>query len=247
VTRAYRDDLAYIHDTGFDFAVRAATPVLLERMRQNGLVHGLVVDLGCGSGIWAQDLVAAGYDVLGIDISAAMIALCRQRVPQGRFRLQSLLDAAIPACVAVTALGEGFNYLFDAGNTDAALSALLRRIYSALQPGGLLAFDVAVPGRVPGSGSQRSYKEGNDWAVLVSTEEDRARRRLTRHITSFRKVGKLYRRDHEVHELRLLVASELARELRDLGFRVRMHHAYGDLRLPRGWVGFLARKSPLAG
>jgi hypothetical protein len=142
----------------------------------------------------------------------------------------------------VTAIGECFNYLLDRDNSDAALAALFRRIYTALQPGGLLAFDVAVPGRVPGSGSQRLYREGEDWAVLVATEEDREHRLLTRQITSFRKVGQLYRRDHEVHELRLLVAADLVRQLRDIGFRVRRHHQYGSFRLPRGWIGFLARK-----
>ena len=107
---AYKDNLAYIHDVGFGFFARGAAPALLEILRQRGLTKGLVVDLGCGSGLWAHALVDADYDVLGIDISAAMIDIARQRVPEGDFRPGSFLQATLPPCEAVTALGEIFNY-----------------------------------------------------------------------------------------------------------------------------------------
>jgi SAM-dependent methyltransferase len=211
-------------------------------MRRHGVDRGLVIDLGCGSGIWARELSTAGYDVLGLDISEAMIAMARERVPHGQFRQESFLMARLPACVAVTALGECFNYLFDTNNTRQELLKLFRRIYAALNPGGLFIFDVAEPGRVPGPGPQRSYREGEDWAVLVTAEEDRRRRLLTRQITSFRKVGALYRRAQEVHRLRLFMRSELAAQLRGIGFRVRILSGYGQLRFAPGYVGFLARK-----
>ncbi|HYV03249.1 MAG TPA: class I SAM-dependent methyltransferase, partial [Blastocatellia bacterium] len=71
--KAYKADLAYIHDVGFgDFAKNSA-PGLLEILRQNGIETGLVVDLGCGSGIWARELSKIGYSVFGVDISPAMI------------------------------------------------------------------------------------------------------------------------------------------------------------------------------
>jgi hypothetical protein len=78
--------------------------------------------------------------------------------------------------------------------------------------------------------------------VLVTAEEDRGRALLTRHITSFRKVGELYRRDHEVHRLRLFRWSELAGPLREVGFRVRRLAGYGEMRFAPGLAGFLARK-----
>jgi SAM-dependent methyltransferase len=239
---AYRTDLAYIHDVGFTEFARSAAPGLLEILRQGGTPRGLVIDLGCGSGIWARELVAAGYKVLGIDISAAMIALARPRVPQGEFRQGSFLAARLPPCVAVTSLGECFSFLFDPHNTEPELVKLFRRIYDALRPGGLLVFDVAGPGRVPGHGLQKKCFEGEDWAVLVTTEEDRQRKHLTRRITSFRKVGKSYRRDEEVHHLRLYTRSELAGQLRGVGFRTRFLRGYGAHRFPPGWFGVLARK-----
>ena len=85
-TRWYGEDLAYIHDVGHaEFALGAA-PGILEILDRNGIHDGLIVDLGCGSGLWARELVDAGYRVLGIDISEAMIELSRKRVPEAGFR-----------------------------------------------------------------------------------------------------------------------------------------------------------------
>ena len=79
----YGEDLAYIHDVGFGHFAKTATPGLLEMLRQTGGSRGLVVDLGCGSGVWARALCDAGYDVLGVDQSPAMIAIARNRAHQG--------------------------------------------------------------------------------------------------------------------------------------------------------------------
>lgn len=239
---AYRDDLAFIHDDGFGRTAEKGGEFLVDELRRRGHKAGLVIDLGCGSGILSERLVRAGYDVLGIDISPSMLAIARGRVPAGRFIQGSLLSAALPPCIAVAAVGECLNYLFDSSNNHAALTKLFRRIHGALEPGGLLILDVAEPGRVPGGGLSRSFWNGNDWTVLVDATEDRRKRILTRQITSFRKTGDVYRRDDETHVQRLIPAAEVARQLRSLGFRVRILRGYKDLRFKRGQGGVVARR-----
>src|SRR5713226_9028543 len=215
---AYKADLAYIHDAGFgDFAKNSA-PGLMEMLRCNGINKGLVVDLGCGSGLWVRELSDAGYGVFGVDISPAMIAMARKRVPRGEFETESLLKVKLPDCDAVTSLGECLNYLFDQSNRMSEIRRLFRRVYCALKPGGLFVFDIAEPGR--GKGPRLKYRRGRDWAVLVEVDEDTRTNRLTRHIRTLRKVGKLYRRDEEIHQLQLYKRSEVAKELRGVGFRV---------------------------
>jgi SAM-dependent methyltransferase len=239
---AYRDDLAMIHDAGFgDFAGHAA-PWLIEQLRAQGFPSGRVTELGCGSGISAAALFDAGYDVLGFDISPAMIALARGRAPRGEFHVGSFVDADIAPSVAVTAIGEIFNYLFDRHNTPRRLAALFGRIHAALEPGGLFVFDVATPGRVP-EGRRRGFTEGEGWACLYEAEEDSRRGTLTRRITSFRRVNRTWRRDQEVHELKLYEPKALAAQLRGAGFRVRTLRGYGEARFPVGYVGFMARKA----
>jgi hypothetical protein len=76
----------------------------------------------------------------------------------------------------------------------------------------------------------------------VIAEEDEQAGTVTRQITSFRRIGTLYRRDHEVHRLHLFRPATILAQLRDVGFRVRALRSYGSLKLHRGVVGFLARK-----
>jgi hypothetical protein len=76
----------------------------------------------------------------------------------------------------------------------------------------------------------------------VKIAEDRKAARLTRWITSFRRVGKLYRRSSEVHHLRLYRASELAQLLRRAGFKVRILLGYGADQFAGRQVALVARK-----
>jgi SAM-dependent methyltransferase len=238
--RAYKRDLAYVHDVGFGtFAERSATWAL-RILREGGISSGLVVDLGCGGGLWARRLTDAAYRVLGIDLSPDMIALARKRVPEASFQTGSFLEVDFPDCVAITALGECFNYTFDRRNSRSSLSRLFRRAFLALRPGGLLVFDVAEPGRA--QDSSRCFWEGPDWACLTEYVQDERRHRLTRQITTFRKVGRHYRRAAETHVQHLYRASELADDLRKIGFRVRIVRGYGDLRFAKAHAGLIARR-----
>ena len=83
--RAYYTDLAYIHDQGFGGYAHGVAPGLLALLRQTGVENRRVVDLGCGSGISARELADAGFQVMGVDLSAAMIEIARRRVPKPSF------------------------------------------------------------------------------------------------------------------------------------------------------------------
>jgi len=239
--KAYNKDLSYIHDVEFgDFSRQAAT-YILQTFRRHYLGKGLVVDLGCGSGIWALKLDQAGYEVMGVDISSDMIDLAQKKVPQGKFIVGSFHQVSIPKCVAVTSLGECFNYLFDQNNSIDLLEALFERIYEALIPGGLLIFDVLEPGSVEAK-SSITIREDQDWLALVEKQEDPKNETLIRKITTFRKVGDLYRRDREVHVVTLWKGGILAKKLRKIGFKVRLLKGYGELRFRNGLIGLKARK-----
>jgi SAM-dependent methyltransferase len=238
----YSEDLAYIHDLGFGGFARGAAPALLKTLGAHGIKRGLVVDLGCGSGIWARELLRSGYEVLGVDISPSMIRLARRQAPGARFELGSLLKFKLPACDAVTSIGECINYTFDPLNSRKACDALFRRVYEALRPGGVFVFDFAEPGQVAGAGYEKKYTAGPEWAVLLDIAEDRRRGILTRRMVSFRKAGRLYRRSEECHEIRLYRADDLAAELERIGFRTRLFRRYGSMRLRAGCAGIVASR-----
>src|SRR5262249_45315370 len=158
-------------------------------------------------------------------------------------RVDSLLDVELPACVAIAAIGECFNYLFDETNSESRVRAVLAKAHGALSAGGVLLFDISEPDRVPGHEPLHRNRRGEDWAVMAISEENRATRILTRTITSFRQIGELYRRDDEVHRLKLWPRAEVVEWLRDVGFEVEVLAAYGATALPAKCCGFLARKA----
>jgi SAM-dependent methyltransferase len=239
LTENYQEDLAYIHDVGFGSFSTESAPGLLEILRQKRIKKGLVVDLGCGSGIWAKALSEAGYDVLGIDQSAAMLDLARKKAPKAKFEKASFLKFKLPNCDAITSIGECFNYQFDQ-HSKAELKELFTQIHEILQPGGIFIFDIAEPGYLGSSHPQRSYYEGKDWAILLEKEEDQEKNRLTRKMTIFRQIGNFYRRSEEIHHIQLYKSSEIAKELRQIGFRVRIIRGYGELKFRKAHVGFIA-------
>jgi SAM-dependent methyltransferase len=213
---------------------------LLGRQR---ISSGLVVDLGCGGGVLASRLSKAGFDVVGIDLSLAMLRLARNRAPRARFERKSLFSAKLPPkCAAITAVGEAVNYLQKTSSKSSIvrLTRLFGRVHRALVPGGIFLLDVAGPGRTSGGSLVRS--QGGDWAILASKEENRRSRILTLKMTMFRKVGRLYRPTEEVHRQRLYSPVEITRLLEAAGFKIRRLPAYGNLRFGERHTGFPPNK-----
>ncbi|MFD0355675.1 class I SAM-dependent DNA methyltransferase [Streptomyces sp. NPDC127110] len=125
--KAYEDAYAQIPER------LAAVDWLLARLPE----RARVMDVGCGTGRPAADLIAAaGHDVTGYDVSHTMVELARAQVPQARFELADVrnLPQAPGQWDAVTA----FFALLQMSRTD--LDATLARIAGWLAPGGLFAF-----------------------------------------------------------------------------------------------------------
>ena len=135
----YQRDLALVHHLGFGVHADTCAPGILELLapvRSNG---GLVVELGCGSGLLTRHLVDAGHRVVATDASPAMVELARRHVPEADSieQLTRPDDPSRPAD-AIVSVGHVVNYLPDEAAIDRALVA----IAEALRPGGVVIFDV---------------------------------------------------------------------------------------------------------
>lgn len=231
--RLYGPDLAYMHDIAFGGWARDAAPFVLARLREAGIAEGVVVDLGCGSGIWAAELLDAGYDVVGVDASPEMLALARERAAAAQLVKGSLHEIELPPCVAITAIGECVNY-----GGPPSLEPLFQRASVALEPGGLLVFDAAGPGREP-DGRRRARHEGDGWVMRVEFAEDPSARTLTRRIALVRDG----RTSEEQHVLRLYEPDDVVDWLEASGFAVMRHPAYGAAKRLPGVHVYVARRA----
>ena len=133
----YGPEQSAIHHARFgDLAARAAGHVA-GLLSARGVTSGRWVDLGCGSGILARAASELGFDVVGVDVSSAMLDLAREQAPTARFVEASAFDTEVPPCVAVTATGEVLGYLTNGetgGTLPDRLAELLARVRRALSP-----------------------------------------------------------------------------------------------------------------
>ena len=164
--------------------------------------------------MWARDLTDAGYRVLGIDISEAMIEISRRRVPEAEFQGGSLFDADIPRAVR------------------------------ALVPSGVFVFDVLGPGQVPPGAAARGFRAGDDWAVLSEREEDTERGLWRAASSASGRWGTTTGGTTRSTACGCTIydTSELSAGLGQVGFDVRMMRSYGNYLLAEGNAAFVARK-----
>jgi SAM-dependent methyltransferase len=235
----YRDNVAYVHHRdSAGFAQRVGRD-LLKVLRSHGVATGHVLDLGCGDGSWLRTLTATGFTATGIDQSQTFVGLARRAAPRASVYKGSIYRARFPACDAITALGEVFNYLSPRSLTAGSLLRVFRRAHAALRPGGLLICDLLVVGRPMRYELSRS---GRDWAVWVQVSEDVRRWRLSRKIVAFRRRGAACVRQDETHVLRVPTRSSVLSDLRRAGFVAKAAARFGSVALLPRRTAFIASK-----
>lgn len=228
----YRPDLALVHHRGFGFHADASAPGILELLTAVRDRNGLVLELGCGSGLLTRYLVDAGHRVIATDASPAMLDLARTTVPDAEeIRLLTLPDDLLPPADAIVSIGHVLSYLPDEPALDRALVA----VAEALRPGGVVALDLCdlewgsarvdapIQGRV-----------GDDWAIITETSVP-SPDRFVREMTTFvRAPDGTWRRDDERHDNVLIDTNRVPALLREHGVESTVLPAFGGESPPVG-------------
>jgi SAM-dependent methyltransferase len=239
----YRDDLAYVHDRGFGFHADNCAPGLLALLEPVRERRGLVLEIGCGSGLLTGYLVGAGHRVVATDASPAMLGLTRAAVP-GAERIDTLVlpDDPVPAADAIVGVGHALNYLPDA---DAVRRALVR-LARALRPGGLLALDVCdLEWGAARAGAMAQGRVGDDWAIVTRFSQPTPER-FDREMTTFvRQDDGSYRRDDEVHRNVLIDTATVPALLGEQGLTATVGTSFDDEArpLPTGLKSIIAGRA----
>jgi len=241
----YRRDLAYVHAAAFGTLARSAANEIVRRLRSSGTTIRRVMDVGCGAGPLTAALINAGFDVTGIDTSAELLKLARASAPTAHFVHASAYEVQIQGYDAVVALGEPLTYHAHDTDADSLLNGFFQRVAEGLPTGGMLIFDVIGLGQPSLAG--RTWHSGDDWAVLVETIENQTERTLVRNIETFRRVGEVYRRSHEVHRVRLFDVARLCDQLAYYGFATETAQSYAAEPLSPRRHAFFARRLATTG
>jgi ubiquinone/menaquinone biosynthesis C-methylase UbiE len=96
----------------------------------------LLLDAGCGSGMFSSLAIKAGAQVIGVDAAPGLLEVARQRNPQNNFLEEDL--ESLPFADESFHVVTGFNSFQYAANFEAALC----EAYRVLRPGGKLVLGI---------------------------------------------------------------------------------------------------------
>lgn len=195
-----------------------------------------VLDLACGTGSLTYELACRGYAVTGVDLSSEMLSLaeekCRGLKHRPRFFCQAMENLRLPekvdACVCCL---DSVNYVLK----PEKLQKAFRRVFDALEPGGLFLFDADTPEKLSAMDGQVFLDETEDVFCVWRGEYSEKRRVCSFWMDIFEQSGPDWRRYGELHREYAYTMEELEEYLRRAGF-VRIKQ-YGELK----------RRAPKAG
>jgi len=237
--RYYRSDLARVHHEGFGHHADACAPGILQLLEPIRDRRGVVLELGCGSGILTRHLIDAGHHVIATDASPAMLELARRHAPEAELRVLALPDDPLPEADAVVSVGHVLSYLDDEAAVERALASLAR----ALRANGLFAIDLCdLEWGVARRAAPPFVRVEDDWTIVTRFSMP-SPSQFVRDITVFvRNDEGTWRRDDERYENVLVDMARLPALLASLGVEATITKSFGAEELPRGLRVVIGRR-----
>lgn len=188
-----------------------------------------ILDLGCGTGTLSCLFSDRGYEVIGVDASADMLAQAQAKVasctgvpPMFLCQAMEELDLYGTVDAAVSSL-DSISYLdgFD------ALDATLARLKFFVRPGGLFLFDVVTEEKFRAIDGNCYLREDEETLCVWSAGYDEESKYCLMSMDLFRACGTLWEREHEEHEEYAFSYEEITEALTKNGFALEA--TYGEL------------------
>jgi SAM-dependent methyltransferase len=106
------------------------------KMLSSHLESGMtVLELGCGTGYFTQELARSGADVIAIDVSPELLEIARSNcsAPNVRYQIENAYALSYPEAVFDSVVGSSVLHHLE-------IAAALCNIYRVLKPGGTIYF-----------------------------------------------------------------------------------------------------------
>ena len=202
-----------------DVDYEATVDFYYEILNKEGLNPRTAVDLACGTGSVTAILARKGLRVIGVDMSEEMLTVAQQKASelenQPRFICQPLQKLFLPRGVdmAVCAL-DSLDYITDPADCEEAI----RRVYKALNPGGIFIFDVNTPEKLRAMDGQVFLDEDDDVYCVWRGEFDGQTNICSYGMDLFQRKGNVWERSFEEHCEYAYSADQLVGYLKAAGF-----------------------------
>ncbi len=190
-----------------------------EIIKKEGLRPRTAVDLACGTGSVAVLLAHKGLQVVGVDMSEEMLTVaydkaCSLKNPP-RFVCQKLQELHLPRGVDLAACAlDSLDYITEPDDCAEAI----RRVYKALNPGGIFIFDVNTPEKLRAMDGQMFLDEDDDVYCVWRGEFDEKTNICSYAMDLFQRRGDTWVRSFEEHREYAYSQEKLTEYLRHAGF-----------------------------
>lgn len=199
-------------------------------MAIEGIHPRTAVDLACGTGSVGILLANDGLEVTCVDMSEDMLSVAYDKALSMKnppyFVRQKLQNLYLPKGVdlAVCAL-DSLDYIINPTDCKEAI----RRVYKALNPGGIFIFDVNTPQKLRAMDNQVFVDEDDDVYCVWRGDYDENTNICSYGMDLFQRIGNTWKRSFEEHQEYAYSQDMLIDFLKQAGFSgIRV---YGDQRL----------------
>ena len=232
-----------------DVAYAAVVDFYGEILKREGLRPRTAVDLACGTGSVALLLAQRGLQVVGVDMSEEMLTVATQKAQSLEnpplYVCQLLQEFRLPKGVdlAVCAL-DSLDYILNPEDCAQAI----RRVYQALNPGGIFIFDVNTPEKLRAMDGQVFLDEDDDVYCVWRGEFDESTNICSYGMDLFQRRGEVWERSFEEHQEYAYSMEQLTAYLKAAGFTGIEIYADREFLQPREGeqrIYFKARKGKL--
>ena len=202
-----------------DVDYEAVVAFYKEIIKREGVNPRTAIDLACGTGSVAMLLAKDGLRVTAVDMSVDMLTVAAQKTagmdnpPQ--LVCQQLQDLQLPRAVdlAVCAL-DSLDYITDPADCAEAM----KRIYRALNPGGIFIFDVNTPEKLRAMDGQVFLDEDDDVYCVWRGQFNEKTNICSYGMDLFQREGVCWYRSFEEHREYAYSQDQLTGFLKDAGF-----------------------------
>ena len=181
---------------------------------------GLLVDLGCGTGVLTRLMADKGYDCIGIDLSEQMLEVAMEHETEKRilylnqdmrsFELYSTVGNIISVC-------DSINYLLE----DDDLLSCFKCVNNYLYPRGLFIFDFNTDHNYASIGDDTIAENSEEGSFIWENYYDSDSRINEYDLTLYTKdADGRYIRSEETHTQRGYTADEIISLVRQAGLEV---------------------------